>query len=64
MIARLFLLAHGRSGDKGDLANIGVIARQDSWYEFLCRELTAERGLAVRSRMPTAKLCSWATPRS
>ena len=39
MRARLFLLAHGRSGDKGDMANIGVIARRDEWYEFLCREL-------------------------
>ncbi len=43
MRARLFLLAHGRSGDKGDMANIGVIARRDEWYEFLSRELTAER---------------------
>ena len=43
MRARLFLLAHGRSGDKGDMANIGVIARRDEWYEFLCGELTAER---------------------
>lgn len=43
MRARLFLLAHGRSGDKGDTANIGVIARRDGWYQFLARELTAER---------------------
>ncbi len=43
MRARLFLLAHGRSGDKGDMANIGVIARRDEWYEFLSRELTPER---------------------
>ena len=43
MRARLFLLAHGRSGDKGDMANIGVIARRDEWYGFLSRELTAER---------------------
>ena len=43
MRARLFLLAHGRSGDKGDMANIGVIARRDEWYEFLSGELTVER---------------------
>ena len=43
MRARLFLLAHGRSGDKGDMANIGVIARRDEWYQFLSGELTAER---------------------
>lgn len=40
---RLFLLAHGRSGDKGDTVNIGVIARREVWYEALERELTAER---------------------
>ena len=50
MRARLFLLAHGRSGDKGDTANIGVIARRDEWYGFLSRELTAER---VRSFLGT-----------
>ena len=43
MTLRLFLLAHGRSGDKGDLVNIGVIARHDEWYPFLARELTAKR---------------------
>ena len=40
---RLFLLAHGRSGDKGDLVNIGVIARRAEWYEGLAGELTAQR---------------------
>ena len=43
MRARLLLLAHGRSGDKGDMANIGVIARREEWYDFLSDELTAER---------------------
>ncbi len=40
---RLFLLAHGRSGDKGDLVNIGVIARRDEWYGKLAAELSVER---------------------
>lgn len=39
----LFLIAHGRSGDKGDLVNIGVIARREEWYEFLVRELSPAR---------------------
>lgn len=43
MIVRLFILAHGRSGDKGDAANVGVIARRQEWYEFIKMELTAER---------------------
>ena len=40
---RLFVLAHGRSGDKGDTVNIGIIARRAEWYEILTRELSAER---------------------
>jgi hypothetical protein len=36
-------LAHTRSGDKGDAANIGVIAWRDEYYPTLVRELTAER---------------------
>jgi hypothetical protein len=43
MRVRLLLLAHGRSGDKGDSANVGVIARREQWYGFLARELTAGR---------------------
>jgi hypothetical protein len=34
-------LAHARSGDKGDTANIGVIARAPEIYPFLRRTLTA-----------------------
>lgn len=36
-------LAHTRSGDKGDTANIGVIAWRESDYPVLAREVTAER---------------------
>lgn len=38
---RLVLLAHGRSGDKGDLVNIGIIARRPEWYEILVEALPA-----------------------
>jgi hypothetical protein len=40
---RLVHLAHARSGDKGDTANVGVIAYDAACYEILRRELTAER---------------------
>ena len=40
---RLFLLAHGRSGDKGDTVNIGVIARRSQWYPILAAELSVAR---------------------
>jgi hypothetical protein len=36
-------IAHARSGDKGNHVNIGVLAYTKSGFEFLRRELTAER---------------------
>jgi hypothetical protein len=36
-------IAHARSGDKGNHANIGVIAYTRAGYDYLCRELTVER---------------------
>ncbi len=36
-------IAHCRSGDKGDVANIGVIATEERFYPILLREVTAER---------------------
>ena len=36
-------IAHTRSGDKGDMANIGVIALEPHHYPVLLRELTPDR---------------------
>ena len=36
-------LAHGRSGDKGDISNVCVFSRDPGDYEFLKRVLTPER---------------------
>lgn len=36
-------LAHARSGDKGNTANVGVIALTPEAYDFLREALTAER---------------------
>src|SRR5215216_5734179 len=43
MKVQLTKLAHARSGDKGDTANVGLIALQDEFYPVLVREVTAER---------------------
>jgi len=43
MLIRLIDIAHARSGDKGDSANVGVIARKDTYYPVLVKYLTAER---------------------
>ncbi|MBI2685394.1 MAG: hypothetical protein HYX27_03685 [Acidobacteria bacterium] len=36
-------IAHGRSGDKGDTSNIGIIAYNEKNYPILLREVTPER---------------------
>jgi hypothetical protein len=40
---QLVKLAHARSGDKGDTANVGLIALRADAYPILVREVTAER---------------------
>jgi hypothetical protein len=39
----LIRLAWGRSGDKGDTSNIGIIARRPEWLPWLRAQLTEER---------------------
>ena len=36
-------IAHGRSGDKGDAANVGIIAYHDDGYKIIKEYLTAEK---------------------
>jgi hypothetical protein len=36
-------LAHARSGDKGNHANIGVVANDSAAFDYLRRHLTADR---------------------
>ena len=40
---QLLHLAHARSGDKGDTANVGVIALRPEFYPVLVDQLTPER---------------------
>ncbi len=43
MRVRLLDIAHARSGDKGDTANVGVIALRPEWYAILERYVTRDR---------------------
>jgi len=43
MRVRLTRLAHARSGDKGDTANVGLIALRPEFYPIIAREVTAAR---------------------
>ena len=42
MKVQLVKLAHARSGDKGDTANVGLIALSEDIYPILDREVTAD----------------------
>ena len=55
-IRRVYALAYGRAGDKGNIANVSVIARSSDAYTELKEKLTADRvrahlGELVRGRV-------------
>ena len=43
MHVHLLDIAHARSGDKGDTANVGLIALKPEWYPIIERYVTRER---------------------
>jgi len=40
---KLVQIAHARSGDKGDTANVGLIALKPNYYPVLVEQVTADR---------------------
>src|SRR5262245_7474523 len=51
----LHRLAHGRAGDKGDTANISVIAYREEFFPVLLEQVKEEKVREVfRNRNPTA----------
>jgi hypothetical protein len=42
MNVRLLDIAHARSGDKGDTANVGLIALKPEWYDVLRTSVTRD----------------------
>ncbi len=42
MKIKLLDIAHGRSGDKGDAANVGIIAYDEKGYEIIKNKLTVD----------------------
>ncbi len=43
MRIQLIKICHGRSGDKGDTANVGLIARKQEYYPLIEKYVTADR---------------------
>ena len=55
-------IAHGRSGDKGDTSNIGIIAFDEAQYPILVREVTVERVKAHFGDMVKGKIERYELP--
>ena len=53
---QLIELAYGRSGDKGNASNVGIIARTPDVYPFLVEILTPERVKAHMSEICKGKV--------
>ncbi len=63
-------IAYARSGDKGDIANIGLIAKKPEYYPILLEKVTASavkdffsgiaKGKVMRSEMPNLKAINFA----
>lgn len=56
-------IAHARSGDKGNHANIGVVANELSGYAHLARVLTAERVRAYFAPLGVTRVERFELPR-
>lgn len=62
-IVRLGDIAHARSGDKGDRANIGVVANEPRYYDHLRSCLTAEAVAAFFAPMGIGRVVRYELPR-
>lgn len=62
MIVRLLDIAHARSGDKGDTANVGLIARQPGWYPVIEKYVTRDRVAAHFRGMITGEVVRFELP--
>ena len=62
MKKQLVDLAHARSGDKGDIANIALFASDRTTYDLLVRKVTAERVRAHFEGIVTGKVERYEVP--
>jgi hypothetical protein len=55
-------IAHGRSGDKGDDANIGLMARAPQWLPVLREQVSAERVQAYFAHLASGPVTRYELP--
>lgn len=62
-MTKLVELADARSGDKGNHANIGVVARSEECYLRLEKELTCERVASYFSELGASRVVRYELPK-
>lgn len=55
-------IAVARSGDKGNSANVGLMARSPAFYEVICREVTADKVAAWFGHVTKGEVSCYAAP--
>jgi hypothetical protein len=55
-------VAAGRAGDKGDMLDLTLVARDQAAYDLLCRALTPERLLALLEQVVPGPLVRYELP--
>lgn len=56
-------IAHARSGDKGNHANVGVVAYSEAGYEFLRQSLTADSVQSYFAGLGTSRVERFELPK-
>ena len=60
---RVYDLAHGRAGDKGDTSNISVIAYDEAGWEVLREQLTGERVMRAFAHLAKGPVRRYVLPK-
>lgn len=60
---RLVEIVHGKSGDKGNTANAGLIAYDPAYYPILLEQVTAERVRAYLGPWITGEVTRYELPK-
>ena len=63
MSVRVYDIAHGRAGDKGNTANVSAIAFDEAGWTILRRHLTAERVMAAFAHFAGGPVTRYELPR-
>jgi len=58
----LIRIAHGRSGDKGDQSNVGIVARKDEYLPLIRSQVTADAVREYLGHLVNGKVTRYALP--